>query len=102
MTDYMHTATIELEIVSKQEDGGDITPEMATEALVSYVEGLVGKGIVLGEMEIRANVSDTEVNLDHKVCRNSQPQEYIDLLESQVKDLLEEIDEICAAWAGDP
>jgi hypothetical protein len=100
MTEYRHSAIIELEIVSEQEDGGDITPEMATEALVSHVEGLVAKGIVLSEMEIRANVSDTEANLDDGVCRISQPQEYIDLLESKVKTLMEEMDEFCGQLAG--
>jgi hypothetical protein len=52
MTEYRHSATIEIEIVSEHKDGADITPEMATEALVSHVEGLVAKGIVLSEMEI--------------------------------------------------
>jgi hypothetical protein len=100
MNDYMHTANIEFEIVSEQEDGSDITPEIATEALVGYVDRLVAKGFVLSEMEIRANVSDTLVNFAHGVCRHSQPQEYIDLLESKIKYLTKEMDELDEQLAG--
>jgi|TARA_R110000868_G_scaffold58696_1_gene180913 hypothetical protein len=52
MTTYNHALTIGFEVISNDEQGADITPEMATEALLERVDRLVAKGQVLDAVDI--------------------------------------------------
>ena len=52
MKTYNHALCISFEVISNDEQGADITPEMATEALLERVDRLVAKGQVLDAVDI--------------------------------------------------
>ena len=52
MTTYNHAVTIGFEIISNNEQGADITPEMATEALQKRVDKLIAAGQIIDAIDI--------------------------------------------------
>ena len=52
MTTYNHALTIGFEVISNDEQGADITPEMATEALQKRIDKLIAAGGLIGAIEI--------------------------------------------------